>query len=101
MLQRPELESEYRRGYRDGWMDAMNAVADLLGPNTLANVELVLQTCWMFGNDQLERWKSGDCQKRLSPPRVPGTYIYTSRDDHSDLAQSRDSINRAPTRARR
>ncbi|MGI8854453.1 MAG: hypothetical protein ACR2JW_01755 [Thermomicrobiales bacterium] len=61
-----QAESAYRRGYRDGWVQAMDAFHDLL-PRW--GREGAYSACWNFWLRALCRWVKDDCTRaRLPPP---------------------------------
>ena len=56
-----ELEQEYRRGYRDGFIEAVNAMRDSKQKDRLFD----------FWEGPLSEWQSGDCTKMELPPAAP------------------------------
>lgn len=66
-------ESEYRRGYRDGWVQAIDAMFDLIQDKDLpaSSARKVYQAyhrCWVHGERALWEWALGDCSKVEWPP---------------------------------
>ena len=68
---RTEHEGEYRRGFSDGWIEAVEAMYALLteGP-TLGRT--AAYTRW-FDHWEIEliEWQRQDCQQLVLPPAVP------------------------------
>ena len=63
------LEKNYRRGYRDGWVQAVLAMGDLMFQGKLTR-QAALDTCYEFWNKQLFDWMRGDCSRMVLPPNV-------------------------------
>ena len=65
----PLGEAEYRRGYRDGWVQAIQATEEFMLERNLPR-ELVLASLWEFGvTGALVDWLRGDCRKMVLAPR--------------------------------
>ena len=65
----PELpESAYRRGYMDGFYAGFDGYDDLL----IAGVSKknAYNRCWDFRNQELRKWRNGDCDKFELPPQL-------------------------------
>ena len=62
-------EQEYRRGYRDGWVMAADAMHDLMFAERLPR-QTAYERCWDHGYT-LTKWFGSDCTKLVLPPRVP------------------------------
>jgi hypothetical protein len=66
-------EDEYRRGYRDGWVQAAGAMSDLM-----ANHRLTLQAaygvCWRHWEITLLPWTLDDCSQVVLPPAERGSW---------------------------
>jgi len=68
--QRPieeQLEEEYRRGYRDGWIQAVLALSDLMFQDRLSR-RIALDACYDLWQNELLDWARGDCSHTELPP---------------------------------
>ena len=68
--QRPieeRLEEEYRRGYRDGWIQAVLSLSDLMFQDRLSR-KVALDICYDLWQDELLSWMHGDCSHIELPP---------------------------------
>lgn len=61
------LEGEYRRGYCDGFVQAVNAMADLLARRM--SCQRVIDYLYDFWERDLMDWERGDCSKMILPPQ--------------------------------
>jgi len=70
MRERPRevMEAEYRRGYCDGFIEAVNAMADLFQRGL--SKQAVYDRLFDHWEGDLSRWEQGDCGKMVLPPRV-------------------------------
>ena len=64
-----ELQFTYRRGYMDGFFTAFDNFYDLL----IAGVsnKNAYNRCWDFWNQELRKWRNGDCSHEVLPPQLP------------------------------
>ena len=68
--QRPvkeRLEEDYRRGYRDGWVQAVLAMSDLMFQDRLSR-QTALNICYDLWQGELLDWVRGDCSCMELPP---------------------------------
>ncbi len=65
------LEGEYRRGYRDGWIQAVLAMHELMFRKGL-NRQAAYDACYDFWEAELLEWAAGDCSQTVWPPSVEG-----------------------------
>ncbi len=62
---RGTAEHAYRRGYADGHMSAVTAMANR--PHHLSMMHLLEQMLWFWETDLL-KWQNGDCTEKVLPP---------------------------------
>lgn len=62
-------ESEYRRGYADGWIQAAGAMVDLMFKKRLKR-EVAYDQCFDHWQFTLIDWMRGDCSKTVLPPEL-------------------------------
>lgn len=60
------LEAEYRRGYCDGFVQAVNAMADLFAHRL--SRQRVIDCLYDFWEQDLMDWRQGDCTREIWPP---------------------------------
>ena len=65
-----QAEEEFRRGYTEGWEEAIKAVYDLIHFKDL-NYQEAYDWCADHHNDTLEPWRDGDCSNHEPPPELP------------------------------
>ena len=66
----PELpESAYRRGYADGFYAGFDGYDDLLYAGV--SKKNAYNRCWDFWNQELRKWRNGDCSHEVLPPQLP------------------------------
>ena len=69
-IPREELgEHEYRRGYADGYIVAVEAMHDLMFDRGLSR-QAAYDKQWQHWHGALLSWVSGDCSEVVSPPEV-------------------------------
>jgi len=70
MRERPRevMESEYRRGYRDGFIEAVNAMADLF--QRRLSKQATYDLLFDHWEGDLLLWTHGACDEKKLPPKV-------------------------------
>ena len=63
------LEEDYRRGYRDGWIQAVLAMRDLMFQDRLSR-QTAYDACYDFWEAQLLEWMRDDCSHMALPPGI-------------------------------
>ena len=66
--ERPQVSR--RRGYRDGWIEALDAMWDLMFANNMTR-EPAYARCRQHLEDELLPWRDGDCSQLVIPPPLP------------------------------
>lgn len=66
----PALEAEYRRGYRDGFIEALNSLEARHGRGGWARAA---DAAWDHWSGPLRTWARADCRTLVEPPAL-GTY---------------------------
>lgn len=64
-----EREANYRRGYTDGFITAVNAFYTLMAENGMTRAE-AYDRCWKHWEQTLTAWECGDCSKVVFPPEL-------------------------------
>jgi hypothetical protein len=64
-------EDGYRRGYRDGWIQGVGAMSDLMADRQLP-WEAVYDICWHHWQTTLLPWLVRDCSRMALPPAERG-----------------------------
>lgn len=59
-----------RRGYRDGWIEALDAMWDLMFSNNMTR-EPAHARCREHLEAALRPWRDGDCSQMVVPPPLP------------------------------
>ncbi len=62
-------EAEYRRGYRDGWIQAVEAMHDLMFQAGMAR-QAAYERCWKHGERTLWEWSITSTGVIVQPPEV-------------------------------
>lgn len=67
-----EREREYRRAYRDGWVQAIDAMHDLMFQDRLSR-QAAYDRCWEHLNGPLLEWlqQTPPLNSMQSPPEIP------------------------------
>ena len=68
-----ELEFTYRRGYMDGFFTAFDNFYDLLTAGV--SKKNAYNRCWDFWNQELRKWRNGDCSHEVLPPQLPDLFL--------------------------
>ncbi len=63
----PEQEAEYRRGYRDGWIEALNALEHQQRRGGWQHAHDAAYGHWQ---GPLAEWQRGDCTTLVLPPQM-------------------------------
>jgi hypothetical protein len=64
-------EREYRRGYRDGWIEALNQLQELVKEDRVG-FDQAHTRCYEHWEAALDAWEHGpDASRDALPPRVP------------------------------
>lgn len=63
----PLAEAEYRRGYRDGWIEALNAL-EQRGPGVAW--QRATDAAYAHWAGPLAAWQRGDCATAVFPPEM-------------------------------
>lgn len=63
-------ECEYRRGYADGWIQAVEAIHDLMFSNHLSR-HAAYDACWAHWRDALATWRHTDTDRLSKSVKVP------------------------------
>ena len=63
-----QCERAYRRGYRDGFIEAVNAYYDLM--RTRLSKNEAYSRCWDHWEKMLAEWETGNCSGLKLPPAV-------------------------------
>jgi hypothetical protein len=64
-------EDGYRRGYRDGWIQGVGAMSDLMTDRQLPR-EAAYDICWHHWQTTLLPWLVSDCSRMALPPAERG-----------------------------
>jgi hypothetical protein len=64
-------EEGYRRGYRDGWIQAVGAMWDLVA-NRRLTPQAAHDVCWRHWETTLLPWAWDDCSRMVLPPPARG-----------------------------
>lgn len=70
ILTNEEREREYRRGFRDGWVIAIDANYDLMFKSKMTR-EAAYNKLWNHWEKGLWDWLHGDCSAMIMPPGSP------------------------------
>ena len=62
-------EHSYRRGYHDGWVQAIDALHDLMFRDGLSR-QAAYDAAWDHGERELAEWVKADCDKETWPPPI-------------------------------
>lgn len=62
-----QLEENYRRAYRDGWVQAIGAMWDLMFERRLSR-QAAFDACYDVWQNELLEWEHGDCSRMELPP---------------------------------
>ncbi len=65
--ERPRVS--HRRGYRDGWIEALDAMWDLMFVNNTTR-EPAYARCCEHLDEALRAWRDGDCSQMVIPPSL-------------------------------
>ena len=64
---RERLEESDRRAYRDGWVQAIGAMRDLMFERRLSR-QAAFDACYDVWQGALHEWELGDCSRMELPP---------------------------------
>ncbi len=60
-------EESYRRGHQDGWVEALNAIGELMFKKRYSR-DRAHELCWNHWITELYDWVNGNCEERTVPP---------------------------------
>jgi hypothetical protein len=69
------VEEAYRRGYRDGWIQAAETMYDLMSDRQLP-LQAAHDTCWNHWMTTLLPWRLGDRSQMISPPAMNSGWLH-------------------------